>query len=182
MKATQAQVEQRVSEILKLRIAGAEFADIREYAIAQEWGVSDSQLWRYVAKSDEAMAKAMEKDRGKLLARHLMQRRLLYAKALETGDWRGALAALKDEADLERLYDPPALDTPTMPLGNAAEVVKALAQTVNDLLAGQLDARTAGAITQMIGTQLRAIEAGNLQARIEMLEAVLKQRNGDKKR
>lgn len=182
MKATQATIEQRVAEVLKLRIAGAEFADIREYAIAQEWGVSDSQLWRYVAKSDKALAAAMEKDRGKLLARHLAQRRLLYVKALESGDWRGALAALKDEADLERLYDPPQTDAPAMPLGNAAEVVTALARAVNEVRSGQLDARTAGTITQMIATQIRAIEAGNLAARIEMLEMVLKQRNGDGKR
>lgn len=178
MKATQAQIEERVSAVLKLRVAGAEFDDIRQYAAENQWGVSDRQLWRYVEKSDEAMAKALEKDRGKLLARHLMQRRLLYAKALETGDWRGALAALKDEADLQRLYDPPTSAAPAVPLGTAADVVTALAQVVNEVLAGQLDARTAGTLTTTLATQLRAIEAGNLEARIEMLETVLKQRNG----
>jgi hypothetical protein len=34
----------------------------------------------------------------------------------------------------------------------------------------------------LAGLGLRAIEAGNLEARIQMLEAVLKQRNGDGKR
>src|SRR6516165_5704800 len=104
MKATKATINQRVTEVLKLRVAGAEFSDIRDYAIAHGWDVSDSQLWRYVAKSDEALAAAVEKNRDKLVARHLAQRRLLYAKALETGDWRGALAALKDEAELLDLY------------------------------------------------------------------------------
>jgi hypothetical protein len=39
-------------------------------------------------------------------------------------------------------------------------------------------ARTIG---YLAGIALRAIEAGNLAARIEMLETVLKQRNGDGK-
>ncbi len=128
------------------------------------------------------MARTLGKDRAKLLARHLMQRRLLYAKALETGDWRGALAALKDEAELECLYDPPPSDAPALPLRNAADVVAALAQTVNEVRSGQLDARTAATLTAILGTHLRAIEAGDLEARIEMLEMVLKQRSGVGKR
>ena len=43
--------------------------------------------------------------------------------------------------------------------------------------AGTLEkARTVGFLA---GVALKAIEAGNLAARVEMLEAVLKQRNGD---
>ena len=112
MKSTKAQVEQRVTEVLRLRVGGAEFSDIREYAAAQGWGVSDSQLWRYIAKSDEAMAQTLEKSREKLLARHLAQRRLLYAKSVEVGDYKGALACLRDEAELEGLYDSRPADRP----------------------------------------------------------------------
>jgi hypothetical protein len=127
------------------------------------------------------MAQALEKDRNKLLARHLAQRRLLYAKALGTGDWRAALSVLKDEAELQRLYDPTVSEAPIIPLASAADEVKALAQAVNEVHAGQLDTRTAATLTTMIGIQLRAIETGNLEARLEMMEAVLKQRNGDKR-
>lgn len=105
MKAMKAQVEQRVAEVLRLRLAGASFADMREYARAQQWNVSDGQLWRYVARSDRALTAALEKDRRTLLARHLAQRRLVYAKAMEAGAYGHALACLKDEAELERLYD-----------------------------------------------------------------------------
>ncbi|HKB36039.1 MAG TPA: hypothetical protein VKD72_06265 [Gemmataceae bacterium] len=46
--------------------------------------------------------------------------------------------------------------------------------------AGTLEkARTIG---YLAGIALKAIEAGNLAARIEVLEAVLKQRNGEAKR
>jgi hypothetical protein len=40
----------------------------------------------------------------------------------------------------------------------------------------------ARAVGYLASVALRAIEAGNLTARIEMLEAILKQRNGDGKR
>jgi hypothetical protein len=66
------------------------------------------------------------------------------------------------------------------------------AQDVIDLLQEQVaavradaDAGTlekARAVGYLAGIALRAIEAGNLAARIEMLETVLKQRNGGDKR
>ena len=36
MKSTKAEVQRRVNEVLKLRLGGAEFPDIREYANAPE--------------------------------------------------------------------------------------------------------------------------------------------------
>jgi len=38
---------------LQIRLAGAEFVDIRQYAGENRCCVSDRQLWRYIAKSDE---------------------------------------------------------------------------------------------------------------------------------
>ena len=68
-------------------------------------------------------------------------------------------------------------------LKTAADVLQLLEEQVEavrgDRQAGTLEkARTVGFLA---GVALRAIEAGNLAARIEMLEAVLKQRNGDGK-
>jgi hypothetical protein len=42
-------------------------------------------------------------------------------------------------------------------------------------------AEKARAVCYLAGVALRAIEAGNMAARVEALEAVLKQRNGDAK-
>jgi hypothetical protein len=66
-------------------------------------------------------------------------------------------------------------------LQTAADVLKLLEEQVEavraDQEAGTLEkARTVG---YLAGIALKAIEAGNLAARIEMLEAVLRQRNGD---
>src|SRR5215813_12036155 len=106
MKSTKAEVLKRVEEVFKLRLGGAEFADIRDYAAAQEqaWGVSDTQLWRYIAAADKLVKERFDAKAEHLLARHLLQRRTLYAHAMGAGDFRTALAVLKDEADLEGLY------------------------------------------------------------------------------
>jgi len=69
-------------------------------------------------------------------------------------------------------------------LQTAADVIDLLKEQVAavraDAAAGTLEkARTIG---YLAGVALRAIEAGNVAGRIEMLEVVLKQRNGDGKR
>src|SRR4051812_11138013 len=66
-------------------------------------------------------------------------------------------------------------------LQTAADVLELLEEQVKavraDKEAGTLEkARTIG---YLAGMTLKAIDAGNLAARIEMLEAVLKQRKGD---
>jgi hypothetical protein len=118
MKSTKAEVRKRVEEVFKLRLGGAEFADIREYARAPEqaWGVSDGQLWRYIAAADKLVKERFDAKAEHLLARHLLQRRTLYAHCVGAGDFRTALAVLKDEAELEGLY-PPQKIAPTDPTG-----------------------------------------------------------------
>jgi hypothetical protein len=117
MKATKAEVRKRVSEVLKLRLGGAEFHDIREYAAAQGWDVSDSQLWRYIKAADALCEKYFDAKAGHLLARHLLQRRQLFAHAMAAGDFATALRVAQDEARLEGLY-PPTKIAPTNPAGD----------------------------------------------------------------
>jgi hypothetical protein len=68
-------------------------------------------------------------------------------------------------------------------LKTAADVLQLLEEQVEAVRtekeAGTLE--KARAIGYLAGVSLKAIEAGNLAARIEMLETVLKQRNGDGK-
>jgi hypothetical protein len=113
-KATKAEVAQRVEAVFELRLGGAGFTDIREYARAPTgrdgqklppWEVSDSQLWRYIAAADRLCKERYDARAPHLLARHLLRRERLYAHALEVGDYRTALAVLRDEADLEGLYN-----------------------------------------------------------------------------
>jgi hypothetical protein len=117
MKATKAQIQARVEEVLRIRLDGAEFWDVREYAREKEqekgsaWELpeggkplSDGQLWRYIRRADKLMAESCRASRQKLIRRHQAQRRNLYAKAVSAGDTRTALAVLADLAKLQGLY------------------------------------------------------------------------------
>ena len=106
MKSTKAEVVKRIEEVFKLRLGGAEFADIREYARAPEqaWGVSDGQLWRYVAAADKLVKERFDAHAEHLLARHLLQRRQLFAHCMGAGDFNAALRVLDSEAKLEGLF------------------------------------------------------------------------------
>lgn len=113
MKSTKATVQQRVEEVLELRLAGAEFHQIRKYANVPDpqsgrkpWGVSDSQLWRYIRAGDELLAEILDKDRERLLNRHIAARRRLLSRAVAQNDLSNARALLKDEAELLGLYPP----------------------------------------------------------------------------
>jgi hypothetical protein len=106
MKSSKAEVLQRVEKVFELRLGGAEYADIVQYASAPEqaWGVSGRQIWNYIAAADRRIKQRFDARAEHLLARHLLQRRTLYAHAMGAGDFRTALAVLQDEAKLEGLY------------------------------------------------------------------------------
>ena len=109
-------VRNRVQEVLRLTLAGAEFPEIRQHATQQGWKVTDRQLRRYMESAYREIAQLSDRDAEQLLGRHLMQRRALFARALKNGDLRTALAVLQDEAKLENLY-PPTKIAPTTPDG-----------------------------------------------------------------
>ena len=104
MKSTQTTVKQRVEEVLEIRLMGAEFADIVRHAAAQGWNCGERQLWNYVHKGDEILAKTLERDRTKLVNRHIAQRRALFARCMAVSDYSNARGVLKDEAELLGLY------------------------------------------------------------------------------
>jgi hypothetical protein len=119
MKSTKAEVRQRVEEVFKLRLGGANFPDILQYASAPEqaWGVSERQIWNYIKAADQLLLERFDAKAPHLLNRHLLQRNQVYAHAMGAGDFRTALAILQDEAKLEGLY-PPTKIAPTNPEGD----------------------------------------------------------------
>jgi hypothetical protein len=116
-KADKALAARRVEDLLRIRLDGAEFWDVREYVREKEgesrsaWflkegenPLSDGQIRRYQGKADALILQSHERSRKRLLRRHLAQRRNLYAKAVLQGDVRTALAVLQDKAKMEGLY------------------------------------------------------------------------------
>jgi hypothetical protein len=103
-RAPDAELALRVEDVLHCRLNGGEFYDVRAFAKEKGWDVSDRQLWRYIGAADRLLEQSLERDRDKLFRRHLAQRRALYARALNDGDLRTALAIARDEAELHGLY------------------------------------------------------------------------------
>jgi hypothetical protein len=123
MKAEKAEISRRIEEVLRIIVDGAEHHDIVQYASEKGWGVGERQLRNYAARANELLARRMERDRDKLLARHISQRRNLYARAVNAADYRTALAVAKDEAALEALYPPKKL-APTAPDGENPPLIQ----------------------------------------------------------
>jgi hypothetical protein len=197
-KATEAQIRQRVEELLRLRLDGAELWTICEYvrekveAKDPVWGIaqlSNSQIYRYLEKVDEQIAESCKGARNKHFRRHLAQRRSLYARAVNAADYRAALAILRDEAELLCLYggaesfvDENAREAP-MPaaISGTADVVKALAGRLQQLDSVELPATEKARLTALLADALlRAIGVDVIDKRLEALQAVLAGRK-DKK-
>jgi hypothetical protein len=118
-RANAPQTERRVSELLRIRLDGAEWWDVVKYVREKEkekgsaWELADGvsplsegMIRKLLAKADAAVEASHVRSRRKLMRRHLAQRRNLYAKAVLAGDIRSALACLRDEAELLGLYPP----------------------------------------------------------------------------
>ena len=118
-QASKARTQQRVEELLRIRLDGAEFWDVREFVREKEaepgsaWyrdgnatPLSDSQIRRLMSRADDLIAEANVRSRKRLVRLHLARRRNLYAKAVLSGDLRTALSCLQDEAKLVGLYAP----------------------------------------------------------------------------
>jgi hypothetical protein len=99
-------VAQRIEEVLRIRLDGAEFHDVVQYAAQQTppWNVRERQIWSYIARADQLIVERQTRGRKKLLARHFMQRRSLYARSLNAADYRTCHAILAEEAKLRGLY------------------------------------------------------------------------------
>jgi hypothetical protein len=128
-KADKAQALRRVDDILRIRLDGAQWWDVRDFVREKEgesgsaWclaegeaPLSDGQIRRYQQRADKLLYESHERSRRKLFRRHLAQRRNLYARAVTTGDVRTALACLDSEAELLGLF-PPKKVAPTTPDG-----------------------------------------------------------------
>jgi hypothetical protein len=117
MKATKAQIQLRVNDLVQFRLEGARFWDVRQYVTEKEnepgsiWHRgenakphSEATLWRYIRWADALIAEDTRSSRKKRLRLHVAKRQNLYAKAISQGDVRTALAAADSEAKLLGLF------------------------------------------------------------------------------
>jgi hypothetical protein len=106
MRSTNLEYQQRVEEILSLRLQGVEWCGLCQFAASRGWSVSPRQIRRYIRAGDQLLARTLENDREKLINQHRATRRMLLTKANQLNDVRAALAVVIDEAKLLGLYAP----------------------------------------------------------------------------
>ena len=118
-RATKAQTEARVNDLICIILDGAEPGwDLCEFVREQEqeegsnWYVADgekplsySQIRRYAEKAEERIVKSTRTSRKRQLRLQVAHRRNLHAKAVRQGDIRAALACKDSEAKLLGLFD-----------------------------------------------------------------------------
>ena len=105
-KAEAAEVALRVEEVLRIRLDGAQYHDVVQYAAEKGWELKERQLRLYMSRADDLLVERQEKQRRRIVAQHLARRESLYARAVNAADYRTGLAVLSDLAKLQRLYEP----------------------------------------------------------------------------
>src|SRR5688572_4876680 len=100
-KADTAEAARRVDEVLRIRLDGAQFHDVVQYAAEKGWGLQERQIRTYIRRADELLVERQEKNRRRLIARHIAQRETLFARAVNAADLRTALAIADSVAKLQ---------------------------------------------------------------------------------
>ena len=67
-----------------------------------------------------------------------------------------------------------AADTPDVKVADCRDVVNLISETINQVRKGQLDPRVANAVGYLANVLIKAAEQGDLEKRIEDLEAAVK--------
>lgn len=102
-KATQAQVQERITTIYRLLLQQQPYRVIVQYA-AKTWGLKPRQTATYVARAKELIAVECATARTENMNEQLAIRRHLYSQAYHDRNWRLCLDILKDEAQMLGLY------------------------------------------------------------------------------
>ncbi|MDB5312179.1 MAG: hypothetical protein JWO38_6381 [Gemmataceae bacterium] len=99
-----AEIARRVEEVLRIRLDGAQYHDVMQYATEKGWDLKERQVREYIRRADELLVERQEKKRRRTVALHLARREALYARTVNSADYRTALAVLADLAKLQGLY------------------------------------------------------------------------------
>jgi hypothetical protein len=117
MRETDPIIELRIEEILDIRLDAAKEWDIRRYVAEKEaadeapWKLAEGgnplsrrQIRNYIREADRRMARSTQATRRRRIARHIAFREKLFARAVNSGDLRTALAILDSLAKLQDLF------------------------------------------------------------------------------
>src|SRR5262249_49154062 len=119
-KADKALAARRVDDVLRIRLDGARWWDVRDFVREKEkeegsaWFVaagdkplSDAMIRKYQERADRLVDQEHEKSRKRLFRRHVARLNHLYGRATTTGELSVARAILRDLAEMQRLLPRP---------------------------------------------------------------------------
>jgi hypothetical protein len=125
VKATDAEILQRVATVHKLLVAGASRASIQQYAI-KAWGLSESPVDVYIARAKESIKEQTDRDKENNLSMALARMNDIYQQCISAKNYKGAITAQVEINKLLGLYAP----TKTEGTGeNGAFVIKLVRET-----------------------------------------------------
>jgi len=102
-KATDIEKQKRVLIVQQWLIEGVR-SPIIVKNIKEQWGISESQAYKYIDLAWQGFAEKYMKDRDALLAFHIAARINLFRKAYEREHWGVCRSILEDIAKLQGLY------------------------------------------------------------------------------
>lgn len=80
-----ATIEQRVTEIIKIYLAGGKRADVLQYASRNEWKLTDRAVDNLIAKANEELKAISKRDREVEFGKAISRLEDLYIRALKAG-------------------------------------------------------------------------------------------------
>lgn len=141
-KATEAETELRIEEVMQLILSGAMYQNIRQYTSGKQlagtppWNRGPGQkplhertLREYMARATERIVAAARESEVNALEKHIAMRRDLYARALEAGEHGTALSIMADLAKLTDLYPAPKKQDISITAGIKMEFVEELVES-----------------------------------------------------
>lgn len=105
VKATDAEVTQRVATIHKLMVAGASRASIVQYG-SKTWQITDRQVDDYIARAKKGITDQANKDKNHNLALALERMSDIYQQCYAAKNYKGAVSAQQEINRLLGLYAP----------------------------------------------------------------------------
>jgi hypothetical protein len=107
VKASNAEIEARVSTVFSLIVAGCTTAEIVRYSAEKTtWGVGRRQIEDYIAAATAQFIELSRATRSVELGKALSRLNDLYAKSLRIQDYKACLAMQKEISTLLALHAP----------------------------------------------------------------------------
>ena len=171
-KSTNAEVEQRVSEVFRLLVNGTPGSDIVHH-VSEKHDVTERQARNYVKRATEQITEIARFDRVNEFGRAIAQLNSLYAASIKLKDYRTALSVRRELTALLKLTPPPQ-PAPVPDLTAPADLLGILAQELGNMQGDDPDPERARVIQGLVTAGVKVLEVSELADRISTLEDLIR--------